>query len=77
MEIGGRMLILILVVVLGSLFPMIFLIDWLDENVVNPRIWHDWTCAQMRNFAIAGGDEDWSDFQRARFHEDLSQCLSS
>ena len=76
-EIGHRVLVLFLVVVFGTLFPVIFLIDWADENVVNPRIWDDWTCDMMREYAMAFKDEELNNFQRAQFHSDLSRCLGS
>jgi len=54
----------------------IFLVEWFDENVVNPRVWKDWSCSQMREFAIAGEDQrQFTDFQRSLFHEDLSECM--
>lgn len=56
----------------------IFLVEWFDENVINPRIWKDWSCTQMREFALSGEDEkQFTDFQRSLFHEDLSDCLGS
>jgi hypothetical protein len=47
----------------------------MDENVINPRIWKNWSCEEMKNFALTSEDEKLTDFQRARFHEDLSLCL--
>lgn len=47
----------------------------MDENVINPRIWKDWSCEKMKNFALTFEDEKLTDFQRARFHDDLSLCL--
>jgi hypothetical protein len=76
-EIGNKALMLIVVAAFAVIFPVIFLIDWLDEDVVNPRIWEGWPCDRMLRFAVNGDDEGLSDFQRAQFHEDLSHCLES
>ncbi len=59
------------------MIPSIILIDWLDKNVMNPRIWKDWTCEQMIQFALKFEDEKLADFQRAKFHEDLSLCMGT
>ena len=50
--------------------------DWYDENVLNPRIWEDWSCKEMKKFALEFKDEEFTDIQRAKFHDDLSHCLS-
>ena len=71
----GKTLIIIVIISFGVIGSSFFLIDWLDENVVNPRIWKDWSCEEMKNFALTSEDEKLTDFQRARFHEDLSLCL--
>ena len=73
----GKKLTMIVIVIVGAAFPLIFLIDWFDENVTNPRIWKDWTCDEMKKFAINFEDEQFNDFQRSKFHEDLSRCLAS
>lgn len=73
----GKKLTIIIIVIFSIAFPLIFLIDWFDENVTNPRIWKDWTCEEMKNFAVEFKDEQFSNFQRAKFHEDLSLCLST
>lgn len=70
-----KRLIIIVIVVLIIVVYSIFLIDWLDKSVINPRIWKDWTCEQMEQFALKFEDEKLTDFQRAKFHEDLSLCL--
>ncbi len=64
------------IVMFGIIVSVIFLVDWVDENVTNPRIWKDWTCDEMKEFAIEFKDEQFADFQRYRFHEDLSLCMS-
>ncbi len=72
-----KQLIILVIVIFAVIIPSIFAIDWLDKNVVNPRIWKDWTCEQMIQFALKFEDEKLADFQRAKFHEDLSLCLGS
>jgi len=72
----GKKLTIIVIVIFGIVGSGIFLVDWFDENVANPRIWKDWTCEEMKDFAIKFEDEKFTDFQRAKFHEDLSLCMS-
>ena len=72
-----KKLIIIVIVIFGTALPLIFLIDWFDKNVINPRIWNEWTCEEMKKFAIEFKDEKFTDFQRAKFHEDLSLCMGS
>ncbi len=64
------------IVMFGIVISVIFLVDWVDKNVTNPRIWKDWTCEEMIEFAIKFEDEQLTIFQRYRFHEDLSLCMS-
>ena len=71
----GRQLTIVVIVIFAGLIPVVFFIDWMDKNVVNPRIWKDWTCDEMKKFAINFEDENFSEFQRSKFHEDLSLCL--
>ena len=73
----GRGLVILVIVIFAVIVPSIFAIDWFDKNIVNPRIWKDWTCDQMEKFAIKFEDEKLTDFQRAKFHEDLSLCMRS
>ena len=72
----GKKLPAMVIVMFGIIVSVIVLVDWVDENVTNPRIWKDWTCEEMIQFAIKFKDEQLADFQRARFHEDLSLCMS-
>jgi len=72
----GKKLAAMVIVMFGIIVSGIVLVDWVDENVTNPRIWKDWTCEEMIEFAIKFKDEQLADFQRARFHEDLSLCMS-
>jgi len=70
-----KQMIILVIAIFAVIIPSIFAIDWLDKNVVNPRIWKDWTCEQMIQFALKFEDEKLADFQRAKFHEDLSLCM--
>ena len=77
LNIHGKKLIIIVIVIFVIASMVAFFVDWVDENVTNPRIWNDWTCKEMKEFAIKFEDEMFADFQRAKFHEDLSLCMSS
>jgi len=76
-EIGQKLLVVIVVSVFAVLIPAILAIDWLEENVINPRIWKDWSCDEMQEYAMQFEDEKLSSFQRAQFHQYLSRCLAS
>ena len=69
-------MIIVVVLCFVVLSISIFLVDWFEKNVTNPRIWKDWSCEEMRKYALTLEDEKLNDFQRARFHEDLSLCIS-
>jgi len=77
LNIHGKKLTIIVIVIFVIASMAAFFVDWVDENVTNPRIWKDWTCEKMKQFAIRFEDEMFADFQRAKFHEDLSLCMSS
>ena len=51
-------------------------INLFEKTVTNPRIWEDWTCEQMQKFALEHNDDMLNDYQKSKFHEDLSECLS-
>ena len=51
-------------------------INFFEKTVTNPRIWEDWTCEQMQKFALEDNDGTLNDYQKSKFHEDLSECLS-
>ena len=51
-------------------------INFFEKTVTNPRIWEDWTCEQMQKFALEENDDTLNDYQKSKFHEDLSECLS-
>ena len=51
-------------------------INFYEKTETNPRIWEDWTCEQMEKFALEDKDDTLNDYQKSKFHEDLSECLS-
>lgn len=71
----GRKLVIFVIVAFIVILPSVFLVRWFDENMVNPRLWEDWTCLEMKEFALSHKDQKLNDFQRAKFHEDLSVCM--
>lgn len=71
-----KKLIIIVIVAFAVIFPSIFLIDWFEKKVINPRIWESWTCSEMKQFALEGGQETLNDFQQVKFDEDLLECMS-
>ena len=51
-------------------------INFFEKTVTNPRIWDDLTCEQMQKFALEDKDDILNDYQKSKFHEELSECLS-
>ncbi|MDX1595568.1 MAG: hypothetical protein R3327_01365 [Nitrosopumilaceae archaeon] len=72
---SNKKLIFVIIMVFAIIFPVIFLIDWFEKEITNPRIWKSWTCEEMKQFAIGGGPETLNDFQQVKFDEDLLQCM--
>ena len=77
LNIQGKKLTITVILIFSTAISLIFVIDWFDENVANPRIWKDWTCEEMKKFAIEFKDKQFTDFQRAKFHEALSFCMGT
>lgn len=75
-ESSNKKLVIIVVVIFTIVFPSIFLIDWFEKEVPNPRIWESWTCEEMKQFALEGGLETLNDFQQVKFDEALLECMS-
>ena len=68
---------LLIIIVFAIGLPVIIVgINMYDENVINPRIWEEWTCDEMERFALEDRDDTLNDYQASKFHEDLSECLS-
>ena len=77
LNLQGKKLTITVILIFSTAVFLIFAIDWFDKNVANPRIWEDWTCEEMKKFAIEFKDEQFTDFQRAKFHEALSFCMGT
>ena len=68
---------LLIIIVFAIVIPVSIVgINMYDENVINPRIWEEWTCDEMEKFALEDRDDTLNDYQASKFHEDLSECLS-
>ena len=72
---SGKKLIVILIGMGILIVTTVSYMDWYDENVLNPRIWEDWSCEEMMRFALEVKDEEFADVQQAKFHDDLSSCI--
>ena len=72
---SGKKLIVIIIGMGMLIVTTVLYMDWYNENVLNPRIWEDWSCEEMKRFALEFKDEVFTDVQRAVFHTDLSFCL--
>ncbi|MCH8915378.1 MAG: hypothetical protein IIA82_05995 [Thaumarchaeota archaeon] len=77
LNLQGKKLTIIVILIFSTAIFLVFVINWFDENVANPRIWKDWTCEEMKKFAIEFKDEQFTNFQRAKFHEALSFCMGT
>ena len=73
---SGKTLIVIIIGMGILIVSTVLYMDWYDENVLNPRVWEDWSCKEMKKFALEFKDEEFIDVKRAKFHDDLSHCLS-
>jgi|TARA_B100000809_G_C14618636_1_gene343999 hypothetical protein len=73
---SGKTLIVIIIGMGILIVSTVLYMDWYDENVLNPRVWEDWSCKEMKKFALEFKDEEFTDVQQAKFHDDLSHCLS-
>ena len=72
---SGKKLIVIIIGMGILIVTTVLYMDWYNENVLNPRIWEDWSCEEMKRFALEFKDEVFTDVQRTIFHNDLSFCL--
>ncbi|MEK0350455.1 MAG: hypothetical protein QQN60_04435 [Nitrosopumilus sp.] len=77
LNLQGNKLTITVILIFSTAIFLVFVINWFDENVANPRIWKDWTCEEMKKFAIEFKDEQFTNFQRAKFHEALSFCMGT
>ena len=72
---SGKKLIVIIIGMGILIVTTVLYMVWYNENVLNPRIWEDWSCEEMKRFALEFKDEVFTDVQRTIFHNDLSFCL--
>jgi len=75
LNLKGQISVVIIIIIFSIVFLAVFMIDWVDKNVTNPRIWKDMTCQEMKEFAMKRGHEKLNDFQQSRFLEDLTLCM--
>ena len=72
-----KFLKILIIAVFAVIIPVSIVgINFFEKTVTNPRIWDDWTCEQMEKFALEDKDDTLNDYQKSKFHEDLSECLS-
>ena len=72
-----KFLKILIIAVFAVVIPVSIVgINFFEKTVTNPRIWEDWTCEQMQKFALENNDDTLNDYQKSKFHEDLSECLS-
>ena len=73
---SGKKLIGIIIGIGILTSTIVLFVGWYNENVLNPRIWEDWSCEEMKRFALEFKDEEFTYVQRAKFHNDLILCLN-
>ena len=72
-----KFLKILIIAVFAVIIPVSIVgINFFEKTVTNPRIWDDWTCEQMEKLALEHKDDTLNDYQKSKFHEDLSKCLS-
>ena len=72
---SGKKLTAIIIGMFILTITTVLYVNWHDENVLNTRIREDWSCKEMKKFALEFKDEEFTDVQRAKFHDDLSFCM--
>jgi hypothetical protein len=72
-----KFLKILIVAVFAVVIPISIIgINFFEKTVTNPRIWENWTCEQIQKFALEDKDDTLNDYQKSKFHEDLSECLT-
>ena len=72
-----KFLKILIIAIFAVVIPVSIIgINFFEKTVTNPRMWEDWTCEQMEKFALEDKDDTLNDYQKSKFHEDLSECLS-
>jgi len=72
---SGKKLIGIIIGVFILTAITVVYMGWYNDNVLNPRIWEDWSCEEMKRFALEFKDEEFTYAQKIKFHNDLLICL--
>ena len=68
---------ILLIVAFAIIIPASIVgINLFEKTVTNPRVWENWTCEQIQKFALEDKDDTLNDYQKSKFHKDLSECLS-
>ena len=68
---------ILLIVAFAIIIPASIVgINLFEKTVTNPRVCEDLTCEQIQKFALEDKDDTLNDYQKSKFHEDLSECLS-
>ena len=72
-----KFLKILIIAIFAVVIPVSIIgINFFEKTVTNQRICEDWTCEQMEKFALEAKDDTLNDYQKSKFHEDLSECLS-
>jgi hypothetical protein len=72
-----KFLKILIVAVFAVVIPISIIgINFFEKTITNPRVWENWTCEQIQKFALEDKDDTLNDYQKSKFHEDLSECLS-
>jgi len=72
-----KFLKILIIAVFAVIIPVSIIgINFFEKTITNPRVWENWTCEQIQKFALEDKDDTLNDYQKSKFHEDLSECLS-
>lgn len=72
-----KFLKILIIVAFAIIIPSSIIgINLFEKNITNIRIWEDMTCEEMMKFALEDKDDTLNDYQKTKFHEELSECLS-
>jgi len=72
-----KFLKILIIVAFAIIIPSSIIgINLFEKNITNIRIWEDMTCKEMVKFALEDKDDTLNDYQKSKFHEELSECLS-
>ena len=72
-----KFLKILIIVAFAIIIPSSIIgINLFEKNITNIRIWEDMTCKEMVKFALEDKDDTLNDYQKTKFHEELSEWLS-